>query len=72
VELDAFGSAGYPQLLVMYQGRKKVFLELWSWSDPEYYRHEEVEVSGHLTMGPATKRFEKVVKSWDPIQEEEE
>jgi hypothetical protein len=72
VELDVHNSAGYPQLLVMYQGRKKVFLELWSWSDPEYYRHEEVSVSSHLTLGPATKRFEKVVKSWEPIQEEEE
>lgn len=69
MELDASQSAGYPQLLVMYQGRKKVFLEMWSWSNPSYYMHETVQISSHRSMGPATKQFEKVVKSWEPTEE---
>lgn len=72
VELDVHDTFGYPKLLVMYQGRKKVFLELWAWSDPTYYMHETVQVSSHRSMGPAIKRFEKVVKGWEPTYEEEE
>ena len=64
VELDTNQSAGYPQLLVMAQGRKKITVEMWSWSDPNYYHHQTVKLSGHLSMGPAIKSFEKVVKGW--------
>lgn len=69
VDVNNNAPVGAPQILVMYQGRKKVFIETWSWSDPTYYTHEVVRLSSHLSMHRATKRFEKEIANWQLVEE---
>lgn len=59
-----------PRLAILDRGAKWFLVEEWSWPDKEYYLHETKRVAQHLKEGPALKSYAKLLKGWEPVEEE--